>query len=207
MAFSLLGNLCAGALALALPFAAAAQNAGRASEELVLRSESLTLDRQTNLIQARAPVIEQGTMRIVADEALATATEFEEAGEFRLTGNVSITVENAVLEADSAIFTFSRRRLSRGELVGSPATFRGVDAERKTTINGRARKISYDYVARTLRMTDDAVVQLDNREILGCDLIYDFMAERVTSGSSNCAYRVRILPEPGDQTSPPATPQ
>jgi lipopolysaccharide transport protein LptA len=207
MASSLLGNLCAGGLALALPLAAAAQNVGRSNEELVLRSDSLTLDRQTNLIQARAPVIEQGDLRIVADEALATATEFEEAGEFRLTGNVRITVENAVLQADSAVFKFSQRRLSRGELLGTPATFTGLDADRNTTINGRARKIAYDYVARTLRMTDDASVQLDNREILGCDLIYDFMAERVTSGSANCAYRVRILPEPDTQTSPAAPPR
>jgi lipopolysaccharide transport protein LptA len=207
MAPSPLGKLCVVALAIVLLVAAEAQNAARSNEELVLRSDSLTLDRQTNLIQARAPVIEQGNLRIVADEALATATEFEEAGEFRLTGNVRITVDNAVLEANSAVFTFSRRQLSRGDLVGAPATFSSVDAERKTTINGRAQKISYDYVARTLRMTDDAVVQLDNREILGCDLIYDFRAERVTSGSANCAYRVRILPEPQNQAPPAASPR
>jgi lipopolysaccharide transport protein LptA len=193
--------LCVCALALRVAVPTPAQDAPSDAEELVLNSKSLTLDRQTNLIQLEAPVIVQGALRIVADEALATGTELEDAGEWRLTGGVRITVDGAVIEADSAIFTFANRRLSRGELVGAPATFSDVDAETEETITGRAATISYDYIARTLRMAGDAWVQLDNREILGCDLIYDFRAERVTSGSADCAYRVRILPEPNGQSA------
>jgi lipopolysaccharide transport protein LptA len=207
MAPSLLNSLCAYGLVLTVVLAAQAQNEGNENdEELLFDSESLTLDRQTNLIELKAPVITQGSLRIVADEALATGTEFEDAGEWRLTGDVRITVDGAVIEASSAVFTFANRRLSRGELVGAPATFSDVN-EQQQTIHGRAEKISYDYIARTLRMTGDAWVQLDNREILGCDLIYDFAAERVTSGSANCAYRVRILPEPNGQTAPADPPR
>jgi lipopolysaccharide export system protein LptA len=83
-------------------------------------------------------------------------------------------------------------------------SFSDFDQTEQTSITGRAGRMSYDYGARTLRMTDDASVRLDNREILGCDLIYDFAAERVTSGSATCAYRVRILPEPDEQAPAPA---
>ena len=43
----------------------------------------------------------------------------------------------------------------------------------------------------------------------GCDIIYDFAAERVTSGSSDCSdrFRVRVLPEPDEQAAAPASPQ
>ena len=63
---------------------------------------------------------------------------------------------------------------------------------------------------RTLRMTGEASVQLDTREVSGCDLIYDFRAERVTSGSADCeaGFRVRVRREqPEAETAAPPAPQ
>ena len=59
------------------------------------------------------------------------------------------------------------------------------------------------------RMLGDASVQLDNREVLGCDLIYDFGAERVTSGSADCegGFRVRVRRDSEQRATPPAPPQ
>jgi lipopolysaccharide transport protein LptA len=202
MALSPLRTLRNCALTLAVAFAAGAQD--NDDEELQFASQSLTLDRQTNMMRAQGPRITQGNLRIVADDALATGFEFEEAGEFRLTGNVRIEIDTAVMEADSAVFTFAGGQLTRGELEGGPVSFSDYDQADRTSITGRAGRMSYDYRARTLRMTDDASVRLDNREILGCDLIYDFAAERVTSGSATCAYRVRISPEPDEQAPAPA---
>lgn len=193
-------------LSVALAFAAALAIGAQEStdEELQFTSGPLVLDRQTNMMRAETPRITQGDLTVVADNALATGFEFDEAGEFRLTGNVRIEVGSAVMEADSAVFRFAGGRLSRGELEGTPVSFNDFDREEQKSIVGSAGKMSYDYEARTLRMTGEASVRLDNREILGCDLIYDFAAERVTSGSASCAYRVRILPEPDEQAS--ATP-
>lgn len=190
-------------LSLALTLTAALATGAQEStdEELQFTSGPLVLDRQTNMMRARAPRISQGDLSVVADDALATGFEFDEAGEFRLTGNVRIEVDSAVMEADSAVFAFADGRLTRGELEGTPVSFNDFDREEQKSIVGSAGKMSYDYEARTLRMTGEASVRLDNREILGCDLIYDFAAERVTSGSASCAYRVRILPEPDEQAS------
>lgn len=194
-------RLCA--LTLAVALAASAQDDG---EELQFASQSVMLDGPTNMMRAQGPRITQGDLTIVADDALATGFEFDEAGEFRLTGNVRLEVETAVMEADSAVFTFADRQLSRGELEGAPVSFSDTDAATQRSITGRAGKMSYDNVARTLRMTGDASVQLDAREVLGCDLIYDFQAERVTSGSADCegGFRVRVRRDPAGAAAPDA---
>lgn len=208
MARSLLSLLrrCAFVVAVALP--AGAQN-DDADEELQFASGPLVLDGQTNMMRAQDPRITQGNLRIMADDVLATGLEFDEAGEFRLTGNVRIDVDTAYMEASSAIFTFANGRLSRGELEGTPVSFSDVDAASQRSVTGRAGKMSYDYDARTLRMTGEASVQLDRREVLGCDLIYDFRAERVTSGSADCVggFRVRVRRDSEEQTAGPDEPE
>ena len=196
------------ALALAVALAATGQS-NNDDAELQFTSGPLVLDRQTNMMRAQMPRITQGDLTIVADDALATGFEFDEAGEFRLTGNVRLEVATAVMEADSAVFTFADGQLSRGELEGTPVSFSDTDEATQSSVTGRAGKMSYDYVARTLRMTGDALVQLDRREVLGCDLIYDFRAERVTSGSADCegGFRVRVRRDAAEQTAAPEPPR
>jgi lipopolysaccharide transport protein LptA len=207
MANSLNGRHWLGFVALALSAAGVAQDAGSRRETLVLESESVTADRATNLFIARRPKIVQGNLSIEADEASGTSIDFTERSEWRFTGNVRIAVDTAVLEAASAVFTFEDERLSRGELTGTPVTFSDFDKARQTPIQGRAGQISYDAIARKLRLTGDAWVQRDQTQMLSCDLFYDFAAaERdtglvVTSASDDCAFRVLVGRDRDDQPS------
>jgi lipopolysaccharide transport protein LptA len=180
------------ALALAVTVAASGQD--NDPGELQFTSGPFVLDGPTNMMRAQQPRITQGNLLITADDVLATGFEFDQAGEFRLTGNVRVEVENASMQANSAVFMYANGRLSHGELVGTPVSFSDTDAATRRNVSGHAGTMSYDYIARTLRMTGDASVQIETREVLGCDLIYDFRAERVTSGSDDCAdkFRVRI---------------
>jgi lipopolysaccharide transport protein LptA len=208
MAPSSLSPLGGCALALAATFAVGAQSSNE-TDELQFSSGPFVLDGPTNMMRAQAPRITQGDLTIQADDALATGFEFAEAGEFRLTGNVRVQIDSAVMEADSAVFTYADGQLSRGELDGTPVSFSDIDAATQRRVTGHAGKISYDNVARTLRMLGDASVQLDNREVLGCDLIYDFRAERVTSGSADCegGFRVRVRRDSEGRTAAPDPPQ
>lgn len=207
MANSLNARFLLTCFALPLCAASVAQEAGNPGEPLVFEFESLTADRSSNTFQWRRPKIIQGNLTIEADEATGTSSDFSERSEWRFNGNVRVTADTAVLEAAAAAFTFDDERLSRGELSGTPVTFSDFDAVRQTPIQGRAQQISYDYLARTLRMTGDAWVQRGRIEVVGCDLIYDFAAaERdaglvVTSGSADCAdvFRMLVLPDPEDQ--------
>jgi len=193
------------ALALTVTLAAGAQD----DEELQFTAGEFVLDGPTNMMRAQQPRITQGSLRITADNVLATGFEFDEAGELRLTGNVRVEIDTASMEADSAVFAYANGRLSRGELAGAPVSFSDVDPATQRRVTGRAVKISYDNVARTLRMTGDASVQLDRREVFGCDLIYDFSAERVTSGSADCAdgFRVIVRRDSEEQAAAPDPPQ
>jgi len=197
---------CAFALALAVP--AAAQN----NADQGFQFESLgpfVFDGPTNMMRAEKPRITQGNLRIVADHVLATGLEFDQAGEFRLTGNVRIDVDSAFMEANSAVFMYANGRLSHGELEGTPVSFGDANQETQRTVTGTAEKISYDYVARTLRMTGNASVLFPTRQVFGCDLIYDFGAERASSGSADCedGFRVTLRRDPDERAAAPDPPR
>ena len=205
MARSSLSVLRDCALALAVALAAGAQEAN--SDELQFTSGPFVLDGPTNMMRAQQPRITQGNLRISADDVLATGFEFDQAGEFRLTGNVRVEAENASMQANSAVFMYANGRLSRGELVGTPVSFSAFDEATRQNVTGHAGSMSYDYVASTLRMTGDALVQLETREVLGCDLIYDFRAERVSSGSAECVDKSRVRIRRDSEAAAPDPPQ
>ena len=155
----------------------------------------MTIDRKTNLFHLDAPRITHCDMTIEADEALATGVDFNERSEWRFTGHVRINVDSALLEASSAVFTFDADQLAHGELEGSPASLTDHSVEHKEPVRGGANKLVYDYASHTLRLSGRPWINKGNKEIRGCDLIYDFNDERVTSGSSDCGepFRIRVL--------------
>jgi lipopolysaccharide transport protein LptA len=161
----------------------------------------------------RAPARVAARLRVAdigpSDESDPTAQPAHQRSEWRFKGHVRIVVESALLEADTAVFTFEKEQLARGELDGNPASFTDRDPTRQKPVSGGARKLYYDYTARTLRMSENAYINKDQYEIQGCDLIYDFTDERVTSGSADCGelFRIRVLPQTEQQTSPADTPQ
>lgn len=145
-----------------------------------------------------------GTM--AADEAVSLLYE-DERQEWRLTGNVRITSGTAVLNADSAIFMLDSGVLVTAELRGNPASVQDTAAESGNMISGGANILRYDEDARTLRLLESARLQDEAYEFSGCDLVYDFDRERVTSGSSDCGedVRIRIVP-PAETSEADATP-
>jgi lipopolysaccharide export system protein LptA len=157
------GWICALALGSS---ALAAQDGARDPNELVLVMQSFEIDNKTNLITLRGPQITQGDLRIAADEAVATGIEFEAKSEWKLHGNVRITLDSAVVNADSAVFSFDDKQL-----------------------------IDYDYRGRVLRLLTDAWIQSDRIQATGCDVVYNLTTKSVSSGSSDCPdlFQIRIL--------------
>jgi lipopolysaccharide transport protein LptA len=193
----LLGNVVCAALA--------AQEGAR-SEPLVLEADSANFNRQTNLFEARRPRIVQGNVHVEADESVAAGDDFQRSAEWRFKGHVKITVDSTVLEADSAVFTLDQGQISRADLEGTPASFTNRESNQQMPVRGRARKLAYDHVARTLHLSGDAQISKEQYEIQGCDLIYDFKAERWVSGPSDCGVRVVVPQKPKPQQAPTAVP-
>jgi lipopolysaccharide export system protein LptA len=114
-----------------------------------------------------------------------------------------MTLDAAVVNANSAVFTIADKRLSRGEL--EQATFENAgQIEGQPPVNGGAGKMVFDYAAGTLRLSDNAWVQKKGQyEVHGCDLIYNMVDRGVKSGSADCdqPFTIRMVTQPG---APPA---
>ena len=189
--------------------ALAAQEKPR-SDDLVVDADSMTFNRQTNLFEARRPRIAQGNIRVEADQSVATGVDFERSTEWRFKGHVKITVDAAVLEADTAVFIFDQRQLSRADLEGMPASFTNRESNQQTPVRGSARKLVYDHLARTLRLSGDAHIAKEQYAIQGCDWIYDFKVERWNSGPDDCGgegFRVIVPQKPKPQAPAAPAPQ
>jgi lipopolysaccharide transport protein LptA len=208
-----MGNLAARLLffvpALAVSSALAAQ---APRDEIRVDMESFSLDGSSNLIHFLRPTITQANLKIEAEDAFATGVEFEDHSEWRFKGHVRITADGAVMEAESAVFTFDKNQLSRGELVGAPASFTDARAEPgKEPVRGSANKIFLDYVAQTLRLSEQVTISKDRLYAQGCDVIYDFKNEGFRSGDADCGgetYKIRVLntQSEGPATATPAPP-
>lgn len=207
MAPSLRTDVCLCGLALAFGLAADAQEAASARQEIVLESGPLSFNGETKVFEAKGPRIRQGDLYITADDFVATGIEFEANSEWRFRGNVRIEARAAVMNADSAVFTFHEERLARGELEGEPASFEQLDPARRKPASGTASRITYDDVAGTLRLTGDVLFQRDQTELQGCDIIFNLATEGFTSGDSDCGIRLRRTVPDSDRQDDAAPPQ
>jgi lipopolysaccharide transport protein LptA len=202
---SFLSKSCICALLTTAVCTVLAAQEGARPDDIVLDADSGTFNRQTNLFEARHPRIVQGNLRIEADES--SGVDVEQSSEWRFKGHVKITVDAAVLEADSAVFVFDGKELSRAELEGSPASFTDPESTRQKPVRGGAGKLAYDRAAHTLRLYEGAWINKGEVQIQGCDLIYDFNDGGVKSGSTECGelFRIRV-PRKSEQQPPPAAP-
>src|SRR5690606_23065273 len=117
-------------------------------------AESFALDRNSLLLTFEGLRLTHGELELSADSAVATG--LDSGSEWQFSGHVRVVVGNALLEADSARFTFGEGELALAELVGDPATFTDTSPERDEPAVGGANLLAYDYAARTLRLSDGA---------------------------------------------------
>jgi lipopolysaccharide transport protein LptA len=203
-------KLCAATAVIALVWSAAMNAQDQEDEPLpiLLDAESSSFDQKNETVVFRRLSITQGNIGISADEAVATALDFERS-EWSFTGNVRITIESATIQADSAELVFQDHGLVVAELRGDPAIFEDLSETREQPISGSANRLSYDNTTRVLQMNEGARLAEGSNEMTGCNLIYDLEQEKITSGSSGCDEQVVITivppsaePEPESTASP-----
>ena len=139
-------------------------------QPISLDAESSLFDRQTERVEFRKLTISQGDMSISADVAVASGLDFEE-GEWRLTGNVTFTLESARIIADSAVMTFVENELQTAELVGDPALLEDLgDPEEDPEadpVSGGAQRLVYDNAAQVMHMLGGAWFASGQNEFRG----------------------------------------
>ncbi len=140
--------------------------------------------------------ITQGDLSITADRG--SALEIHEDGaevgvDYRLEGNVRLESAAARITGDVAEFVARSGRLDRFVLSGNPARFEDRAAERSGQAFGEAERLVYDAATGVVSLEGDVRVVVGQNEFRGCDLVYEFGAEEVSSGASECEQPLQII--------------
>jgi|GEM_PF-2851499 len=183
------------ACACAVASLAAAQEAG--PEDLVVQAPGgARYNGATGRMEMTQLSIRQGDLSITADRgsALEVHDGDEEVGiDYRLEGNVRLESAAARITGDVAEFVARNGRLERFVLSGNPARFEDLAAERAGQAFGEAERLSYDAAGGVVSLEGEVRVVVGQNEFRGCDLVYDFGAEEVSSGASECEQPLQII--------------
>ncbi len=146
--------------------------AGNSELPINLEAASSDFDYKNNTLLFKRVKITQGGLEVTAQQANATGLEFDNS-EWRLQGDVQITVPGGKLQSSEARVMFRNNAIASASIKGSPAQFEQQLKERNQVARGRAGSIDYDVKAATVRLTGDAWLSDGNNEIRGNTLVYD----------------------------------
>jgi lipopolysaccharide transport protein LptA len=202
-------------MAIALAASARAETNGaakpkdRRNAEITLDAASSEIEIATNRYIFKAVSIKQGDMRVQADEARATGTNFDNATwEFK--GKVKITLPNGGLRSDLARVQFKNNTIASARIEGQPAEFEQQRANNAEPARGRARIIDYDVATNVVRLINEAWLTDGRNDIKGNELVYSLLDQKVRAqakpGDGTSGIRITIRPatppkpaSPGDK--------
>lgn len=172
-----------------------------AAEEILSRelpisldADSSEIDRGNDRLVFRNVTISQGETRINAREAVASTLDFANSV-WTFEGDVEIRLAGTSIASNQAQLTFTDYNLQGAVVEGSPARFEHVGEERQA--EGRANLLEYDAAAGIVRLSREAWLAEDGKEISGNVLTYDIIAERVVADRGEDEdQRVRIIIDP-----------
>jgi len=196
----LLAAGCAGLLGVA-----AAAQAPRSTEKIVMDAVPVEVNYRDNTALFRDVVITQGDIRIEASEANAKGGLDFENGEWTISGNVRIRAEGGNLKADKAVVWFRNNLISRATVTGSPAEFEQLRKD-GTTSRGHAPVIDYETANGTVSFRDDAWLSVGCNEITGNQLVYNIKTQSLQgqdNGAATPGGRVRFVIQPGAKQGKP----
>jgi lipopolysaccharide export system protein LptA len=175
----------------------------RRDQPVTVDAESSDFDYKSSRLVFNQVKITQGDIVVEATRATATGLDFIDS-RWQLEGKVRITAAEGTLSSDTATVNFGNNRVTRAEIVGSPAEFTKISPQQ--TARGHAGRIIYDVDAGTIRLTENAWLSDGRNEIEGQTLVYSMREERVVATArEQGSQRVRIIINP--KSPPGKTPQ
>lgn len=193
-------------VACALPLAGRAQTglpAGNSQQPINLEAASSDFDYRNNSLLFKRVKISQGQLEVTAQQASASGLDFNNS-EWRLQGDVKITVPGGQLQSSEARVAFRDNAIVSATIKGKPAAFEQQLKEKGQVARGRAGSIDYDVKASTVKLTGDAWLSDGRNEIRGNTLVYDIGRARVQANpNEKDPGGVRITINPPKKTTPP----
>ncbi len=197
-------------LGLTLAAVAGAQEPSRRALPIAVDAASTEVDYRNNSILLRDVIIEQGDVRVQANEARASGGLNFDNSRWTFSGNVRIRAEGGSLKSDQAVVSFTNNLISRAVITGKPAEFEQARPGSADTAKGRADTIDYETSTGTVSLLSAAWLTDGRNEIRGERLVYNIRDQRVQArqapGSTGQDGRVRILIQPGTTPAPTQTP-
>jgi lipopolysaccharide export system protein LptA len=167
----------AAALACGLLGAAAAAQAPRETQKIVMDAVPVEIDTRNNTAVFRDVVITQGDLRIRANEAHVVGGLDFETGKWTVSGDVRIDAEGGNLKSDKAVVLFRNKLISQATITGSPAVFE-QQATDGTTSRGHAGTIDYETASGTVNFAGNAWLSYGGNEISGQSLAYNIKTQK-----------------------------
>jgi lipopolysaccharide transport protein LptA len=175
---------------------------GNSEMPINLEAASSDFDYKNNSLMFRRIRITQGGLEVTAQQANATGLEFENS-EWRLQGEVKISVPGGQLQSNEARVQFRNNAIVRASIKGAPAAFEQRLRTNDQVARGRAESIEYNVQESTVRLTGDAWLSDGQNEIRGNTLVYDVGRERVQANpNEKDPGGVRITINPPKKTAP-----
>ena len=201
----LLGVAALLSLTVAAPLFGQAKPSKRAAAEITLDAASSEVDYANNNYLFRAVTITQGDLKVTADEARATGTDFDNATwEFK--GKVRIVVPNGGLRSDLARIQFRNNVIASARIEGQPAEFEQQRPNNPQPARGRARNIDYNVATNLVKLTNEAWLSDGRNEITGNELVYNLADQKVRAqakpGDGSSGIRITIRPGTGQPVVP-----
>ncbi len=181
--------------------------------DILIESQSVSIDLKTNSAVFTKIRISQGAMSITAEQGQASqqrsADLYFENNVWNFRGNVKITVEQGQLFSDDAQITFVNNVLSKAVVNGKPASFEQTVAKTGKLAKGHAETIDYDATKHLVRFLKNAYVTNGDHEMLGQSVKYDILGQKVTAEEAEQnSQRVHIVitPPPPKTAQPKSNP-
>lgn len=147
-----------------------------------LEAHTSDVDYKNGTLALHTVRISQDALAIEADEATAVGLDFK-ASQWSLHGHVKITTPDGNLNSDEAHIEFLDNAVSIAQITGAPASFE--QKRDNHTAHGHANHIDYNFIAGTVRLTDNAYLSDGDHEISGHTLIYDMREQRVRASADD----------------------
>lgn len=131
----------------------------------------------------------------------------QKAGISRYRGQVVLTQGTLRITADQAEARGRREAVERIAASGHPVTFRYLAAGQSEVVEGEARRIDYDLVARRLNLSGVVEIRQGQDLLRAGTVDYDLAAERVTARSdSGQRIYAALAPRRRPESQPEAAP-
>jgi lipopolysaccharide export system protein LptA len=176
-----------------------------AGQPIALDAQSADVDLANNNVVFRKIRISQGTMSISADQGQgtkqATRLDFDNSlWIFR--GNVKVSIDQGLLNADDAQINFSKQQLSKAVANGKPASFEERIETTGKIVHGRADTIDYDAGKGIVRLSNNAWLSNGDTEVRGDSVKYNLVAQTIVAeGADQQSQHVHLTITP-----PPSKP-